>query len=154
MRHRGDLQCITEHLNHKVQVQVLKVTTVTIKNIYLSVLCFIFLVVNICEMMRRLSTKTYNQSCCVHVIALHQKLSHMLTLQAFQSDKLRDCPTGLAIFAGHDRGEVRPAGVQVEGLLRSDSRSWNMEAECIHLKFSPKCCRCIISEARKQDSGK
>lgn len=68
-------------------------------------------------------TKTYDQSCCVHILAFHQKLSYNLTLQGLLSDKLGECPTGLAIFAGHDGGEIRPAGVQVEGLLRSYSSS-------------------------------
>ena len=77
--------------------------------------------------------KTYNQRCCVHVLVLHQKLSYMLTLQAFQGDELGDCPTGLAVFAGHDGGEVGPAGVQVKGLLRSYSGSWNLEENRVRI---------------------
>lgn len=62
-------------------------------------------------------TRTYNQNRCVHIFALHQKLSDMLTPQRFLSDKLGERPVGLAVLAGHYRGEVWPAGVQVERLL-------------------------------------
>lgn len=113
---------LIEHLNHKAQVQGLTAVSICIltwvkqqrqlKHIFVYV-----------KFQKCMFLKTYNQSCCVHVLILHQKLSYMLTLQAFQSDKFGDCPTGLAVFAGHDGGEVRPAGVQVKGLLGSYSGS-------------------------------
>lgn len=46
-------------------------------------------------------TRTYNQSCCVHILVLHQKLSHMLTPQRFLSDKFGERAVGLAVLAGH-----------------------------------------------------
>lgn len=45
---------------------------------------------------------TYNQHCRVYLLAVHQNLAHMLTPQPFLGNELGECPTGLAIFAGHD----------------------------------------------------
>lgn len=68
-----------------------------------------------------MQTNTYDQGRHIHVLVLHQELSHMLTPQAVLGDELGEGPAGLAIFTGHDGGEVRPAGEQVQSLLRSYS---------------------------------
>lgn len=66
---------------------------------------------------------TYNQSCCVHIFVLYEKLSYMLRPQGVFSHKFGEKSGGFTIFARHNRCQIRPTGVQIQRLLCSYSGS-------------------------------
>lgn len=66
---------------------------------------------------------TYNKRRDVNVCIPHQELSYLLTLKTLLRHVLGQCPMRLAVFAGHDGGEVRTTGVQVKRLGRVNSRA-------------------------------
>lgn len=52
--------------------------------------------------MKVIKSLTYNQSCCVHIFVLYEKLSYVLRPQGVFSHKLGENSSGFAIFAGHN----------------------------------------------------